>query len=122
VTDPDPDSLQIELPGMPEPVATTPTPFVVKGECESRMDIEADLAALIREYPDEYREADMRGFAPWERPMVFLHAYLEEQDSTMWFGKHVTEGTSNFEFSEAPRWTAERFEDLVAVCPEARIE
>jgi hypothetical protein len=121
----DVDTAQSVLPGMPEPLPPPPPqPFEVTGSAESRTDLTIDLAGLIRKYQTEYNAIELatRGYEPWERPMVFLYEYLSEHGNSGLFGDHhVKEGWDDFEFNESPSWTRERFEALVAVCPEAEV-
>ena len=116
---------QTALPGMPEPPPPPPPqPFQVKGSAETRIDLTIDLAGLIRMFPREYGSVDLRGgYRAWERPMVFLWQFLEEMpSSTFIFRNLVSEGWTTFEFDEQGRWSAEQFEELCEVCPEARVE
>jgi hypothetical protein len=121
---------QLGLPGMPDLVLPVhgppyPEPFEIKGSIEYQVDLTIDLAGLIREYPDEYAAAGMeRGHEEYERPMVFLHEYLEEEAGVgiYGFGKHVKDGWDTFEFDvSGKRWSKDQFEALVAACPQARI-
>ena len=109
---------QIELPGMPE--KPPPEPFTLDGTVETRVDITVDLAYLIRNYPKEYRGCDMtRLHEEWERPMVFLHEYLQDRADAYYGGDGVDERFDEFDFHESLRWTEGQYEDLCRVCPEA---
>lgn len=108
---------------MPEPLPPPPPePFVVEGTARWRVDVKVDLAALIREFPNEYATVDLSGgYAEWERPMVFLWNYMQEDAGSLILDQRFDTGWDEFEFDERGRWTRERFDELCRVCPEARI-
>lgn len=117
------DFVEPELPGMPEhPEPPPAVPYIVKGSASTSVDISVDLAELIRKYPDEYRQVNIRGFDKWERPMRFLDEYMSEYSGSFCFGPEVTQDWADFEFDTSGYWTKQMFEDLCAACPEARID
>lgn len=89
---------------------------------ESRADCKVvDLPALIRANLESYLSIDIKGYADWERPSVFLDDYLHELTDpvdTPWEPKVIEPG-----FAEGVeidfRWTMKDWEALLAECPEA---
>lgn len=114
-----------ELPGMPAPIPPPappePGPIIVKGTVKSSIDVTVDLVNLIRNHQDEYHTVDMERQPEWERPSMFLHAYLTDDAGGfgLW-GREVTTGFDLTEFEERPYWSQQMYEDLCSVCPEAR--
>lgn len=65
---------------MPEPPPPKPPqPVLVEGSIKITLRFEADVAALARVFPDEYRAAAAeRGYGPSERGGVFLWHIVNE--------------------------------------------
>lgn len=105
------------------PPCHPPGSFRMSGTAKYEVEIEYDIAELIRVELDRYRSLDMRGYEDWERPMMLLWSQLEDESPTFW--RRSKEGVdvlvdkhSDFEMDD-DRWTPEKFAELCAVCPEA---
>ena len=117
--------VQPELEGMPPPVPSVPVvsdaSYLLKATVRTRNELMIDLASLVRENLDEYRETDLSGgFVEWERPVVFVEHHLHEMISPMFFGGHVNEGFWDT-FELVSSWNKWDFEEFLQVCPEATV-
>lgn len=66
---------------LPPPIERpAPAPMIVKGHVEIRLDFEADIVSLARQFPDEFAAAaHQAGYMPWEQASTFLWDFVNEQ-------------------------------------------
>lgn len=113
-----------ELPGMPAPLPPPPPPepgpIIIKGKVTSSIDVKVDLVNLILKHQDEYHTTDLEGMPEFDRPILFVAAYLTDDAGGfgMW-GTHVDSGFDMTEFNEHPSWSKKMYDELCEVCPEA---
>lgn len=88
-------------------------PLTIRGSISVEVDL--DPEAIIRKRIDEYRSFEMeRGYAEWEKPVVFLCSIIEEQldFGGVYFGDRRLSRDHSFVDELRESWKPEQTRDL----------